>query len=784
MGRESSADFRTKQRCGARPTGRLRGAWPARAVVTIALAVAGLPALAHTVPMTGQEMVRASRFIVVARVERATPAWNERHNLVLTRYTLVVEDPLRGAPPQELEVTEVGGTLDGESQRSCMTVGLEVGRRYVLFVNDPAVPSFSAFTGAQSGVFLEVPAESETGGEPTIATAGGAFVELTGGQRIAFREFVERLRRFVAVTEAAPAPPARAPVTHDPPLPSKVFEPVTPMDVLAPVVPIDRGAMPAVATPTAGPEPPAHPQLRVYGEEAGRLVPPRPDSTDYSYARAPARYIVWNELHPSFAPWSPHDQMMMSRWNSYGDIHRVSGAPTGNWAWGNNRYDMTGWPSNQDMMNQFGQGWGANELAICWTRWFGSGPIVEADISMNPAFAWTLDNEAGTHSDGAWGYDQSVLHELGHSWGLAHPWEVQDVWWDSVMNYSPKPMRYPNLYADDTNAIRSAYPGIGIHDGLLSMYQTTDTMNNNNASYLETYPNVYSVQQMDYFRFNQNFKMENIGTDNIVDPQIEVYLTPQRMNWSGYVYLQTLYYGFTMGTYATWTLDAGWIYVPYNTPPGDYWVALWLRDAADPYTHNNEAWGSKEYGTLRVTSYPWTIYPLSWWQAQTPSLGPNGRYDFYFYAYPGQRFDFSTCPEDGGSGSFDTVIEVFDPFGSQVGYADDNCGVQSRISLETATEGSYRVSVRGYFPSSYGPFSLVYRLRGFEESALQVVGMWTDPGTDAVVLSWGGDTGPYDLERATLPDFSDAVRLLNGAWDTSYADPVLSDGVSYFYRVR
>ena len=124
-----------------------------------------------------------------------------------------------------------------------------------------------------------------------------------------------------------------------------------------------------------------------------------------------------------------------------------------------------------------------------------------------------------------------------------------------------------------------------------------------------------------------------------------------------------------------------------------------------------------------MTSYPWTIYPVCWWQAQTVSLGPNGRYDFYFYAYPGQRFDFSTCPEDGGSGSFDTVIEVYDPFGSQVGYADDNCGVQSRISLETATEGSYRVSVRGYFPFSYGPFSLVYRLRGFEESALLVTGV-------------------------------------------------------------
>ena len=251
MERETKADCRTKPRCGARAAGRMRGAWSSWAVVALVMAAAGLPALAHPVPMTAQEMVRASRFIVVARVERATTLWNERHNLVLTRYTLVVEDPLRGAPPQELEVTEVGGTLDGETQRSCMTVGLEVGRRYVLFVNDPSEAAFSAFTGSQSGVLLEVPAESEAGGEPTIATAGGAFAELAGGQRIAFREFVERLRRFVAATEATPAPPALAPVAHDPPLPSKVFEPVTPMDVLAPVVPIDRGALPTVATPAA-----------------------------------------------------------------------------------------------------------------------------------------------------------------------------------------------------------------------------------------------------------------------------------------------------------------------------------------------------------------------------------------------------------------------------------------------------------------------------------------------------------------------------------------------------
>lgn len=57
-------------------------------------------------------------------------------------------------------------------------------------------------------------------------------------------------------------------------------------------------------------------------------------------------------------------------------------------------------------------------------------------------------------------------------------------------------------------------------------------------------------------------------------------------------------------------------------------------------------------------------------------------------------------------------------------------------------------------------------------------------GLDSVMLSWYGEAGPYDVERATLPDFSDAVRLGAETFGTQTIDPVPSDGAIYLYRVR
>src|SRR5262249_44686284 len=154
-------------------------------------------------------------------------------------------------------------------------------------------------------------------------------------------------------------------------------------------------------------------------------------------------------------------------------------------------------------------------------------PIIEADIAVNPAKSFTLDNQVATgYWTAEWGIDWTLLHELGHSWGLAHPFEVQDVWWDSVMNYANKEFRYPNLNADDAFAIRSTHPGSGFHDGLVSFYNTVDwAYPASSAFYQDADPNVQEVMQTGTFQLHSSFKIENTGIDNLVNPQVDVYLT-------------------------------------------------------------------------------------------------------------------------------------------------------------------------------------------------------------------------------------------------------------------
>src|SRR5262245_53217963 len=381
---------------------------------------------AHMAPMAADEMVYDSRYVVVATVVDSSVARVGAARLIVTRYRLAVEDGLRGDPAHDLTVEVVGGTMDGETQDTCLTVQLEVGSRYLLFVNDLKNPGFSTFTGAQQGVIRD------PGAGKTVAVAS-SLAGITGASAT-FPEVVDRMRAFVTKTEAVPAPPHRAPVVHDPPLPFKSYEMAGgPIAALMPMMPLE-------APQTLGPEAPAHPDVVNLDASHVVLAKPLPDrGPTYGIDHAATQYIVGNQLPASYTPWSPHDQTMMSRWNLYGDVHRVSASPTGSFGWGNNVWDIAGFVPSPTMFFAYGRFWGADELAICFRRAFVNGPMIEADILVNPVWPWTLDNEIGTRHDmgTGWSFDQTILHEEGHGWGLLHPWEGQNVWWDSVMNYAP-----------------------------------------------------------------------------------------------------------------------------------------------------------------------------------------------------------------------------------------------------------------------------------------------------------------------------------------------------------
>jgi hypothetical protein len=310
----------------------------------------------------------------------------------------------------------------------------------------------------------------------------------------------------------------------------------------------------------------------------------------YVFAAKATPPIVFNQL-PSGRPFAPYDQYQMSYWNTYArNLYRVYLNPTGTWAFRNGVFDLTGFPSNAQLVQNFGQGWGNGTLGVTFIRIVG-GNIVEADVALNPAIPWTLDIRQSTRGDNStFLFQHTMLHEIGHAWGLQHPWETQNVWWDSVLNYSPKAYRVGELLADDTAAVRQAYPGTTLRDLLISSYLTVDTVNNLNATYVPALPSATRLQAGSGFALRTSIKIENVGTASIVNPSVEVYLTPARFSFAGAIFLKTASYRTTVLSGHIAYLNLGTLTIPRSARSGTYFLAYFVRDPADSVQTNNYSW--------------------------------------------------------------------------------------------------------------------------------------------------------------------------------------------------
>jgi hypothetical protein len=689
----------TDGRCGeARP--RWNSGFRLAALLVLAL-LTPPGASADVIPLSAEELVRSSEHIVVASVAESSCRWNDQHTLIFTDHRLLVEERLKGRGGSELVISIAGGTLDGETHRTSTSVHLEQGARYLLFVRDLEAGGFNPLAGAWQGAVRQMEGKSAADGTGVRHLAAVDFAALVDS----VRALIQRLE----ISSQPPTPPTSPGAADHQRLPAKTF------DRADRVVKAPLDGSPPAAPPAAASAPmPLHPVTVDMPPDAIHAAASPGAPSRYRWMRRPDPYIVWNPL-PLDWVWSPHDQYMMSFWNDYGDVHRVM-APTGTWAWGNDRFDLCGWPDDATMIAQFGQPWDPVTLAITYYRWIGNGNIIEADIAFNPAYSWTLDNEfAAREWTNSWSFERTMLHELGHGWGLQHPWEHQNVWWDSIMNYAPKQFRLPTLYTDDTEASRTAYPGISLHDGLISCYTTEDTVGSNSATYVDAVPETGSptsppqVEHGSDFWLSGDFKIENAGTDNLVAPQVEVYLTPERMSWTSSEYLATKSYSSTIPPFYTFTFDLGTTTVPDNVPPGVYYVGLYLRDDTDDLHRNNSSW-SNYPDTLEVVphcptppDHDATLDPQGNWQS-TPTLatGVGGCRVYRLDLEGSRRYDFSLCGNDGVGGFADPGdgdLRMYDPSGTELWYIDG----ASSCAWDASTLGT---TYEGWSPPGDGTYYL------------------------------------------------------------------------------
>jgi hypothetical protein len=269
------------------------------------------------------------------------------------------------------------------------------------------------------------------------------------------------------------------------------------------------------------------------------------------------------------------------------------------------------------------------------------------------------------------------------------------------------------LYSDDTWAIRYSFGGWGaIHDGGISIYSTGDSPNGNDAAYTpnEFFPNSVELNNgiWGYFSLTNPVTIENSGTDAIVNPAIEIYLTPKRMSWDNPTYLETSTMFGELAPHHTLQWEGGFtsVLVPPTVAPGYYYIGLFLRDNKDEILRNNSSWTN--YGQRIYVQKTRSITPGYSMQLEPGTLGPEGQLNFTFSARSKAKYFFSLCPADGGSANFDSIIEIVNSAKTVVASNDDTCGLSSKIGNFTpGIDGSYTIRVKGYNGQS-GLFVLAY----------------------------------------------------------------------------
>jgi hypothetical protein len=93
-------------------------------------------------------------FIIVGTVVDKSTRWSDiRKIMVMTDYTVQVEENIKGHNPGRIVISLSGGTVEGEGGVYVTDIPvLKVGERYVLFVYDKE-RHFGAIVGAYQGVF-------------------------------------------------------------------------------------------------------------------------------------------------------------------------------------------------------------------------------------------------------------------------------------------------------------------------------------------------------------------------------------------------------------------------------------------------------------------------------------------------------------------------------------------------------------------------------------------------------------------------------------------------------
>jgi hypothetical protein len=126
-----------------------------RRLVLLTLALPVLLYGTTVIPMDVEKLASLSTHIVEARAGRSVSQWNAEHTLILTYTNFEVRRTLKGQMPHTILVRQLGGTVNGISQRVAGVRHWRPGDDAVLFLQPSSVPDGAlVVTGLMQGNFL------------------------------------------------------------------------------------------------------------------------------------------------------------------------------------------------------------------------------------------------------------------------------------------------------------------------------------------------------------------------------------------------------------------------------------------------------------------------------------------------------------------------------------------------------------------------------------------------------------------------------------------------------
>ena len=530
-------------------------------VATILTAlVPARPAIAHMRPLSDRQLAAISTDVVVAVVESSRSRWNAEGLLIVTDYSLRIEDRLKGGAPQRLTLTIPGGTVGGETHGTCVSTPLAEGAHYLLFLDRPEGSSVSPVTGGWQGVFREI---AGADGKRWVGRgrSQAIVVSPSTGEPVELADFIRSVRQVAGreqvLLETAAASYAQAPVWPT------------------------RQPLTAADGEIADEEPGLQSIVR------NAAIPP----------------IAFNTLLPG-TPFEGVDQQEMAKWNRYAKgLFQVPPAPAATWSFGNGVSDIAGFPDDADLQRGLGRGWGGGGATSLVAWRVRDGHIVEADIAFNPALSWSLDDAETSQQGGPLPFRDHLLGELANAWGDEGPLDpfnflnLPVVSRDSVKDLRLQAFQQAVLFGEDAEAVRTTYPGTAVRDGLISSYIVIPSLLT--PVYFPVHSSAATMRRGGGFQLS-SVKIENPGTVTLVNPAVEVYLVPRRFSLQGAILLKRASYKLNLAPGAAQDLALGTITLPRKTAPGTYFFAFVLRDPKDAYQANNTAWGS-DAARLTVT---------------------------------------------------------------------------------------------------------------------------------------------------------------------------------------